>query len=119
MVKKLIFVYNANSGLFSSITDSLHKSFSPKTYQCNLCTLTFGAVKMKKEWKKLIDSLSSKVKVDFLHKDEFSKKYEYKTSFPIILEKNDDKLSVFITTEKLNKIKSLQELIKIVKNKSQ
>ncbi len=38
----LIFVYNANSDLFSTVTDFAHKILSPSTYQCQLCALTYG-----------------------------------------------------------------------------
>jgi len=115
MVKKLIFIYNANSGVFSAIADSLHKSFSPKTYQCNLCALTYGAINMKDEWKNFINSLP--IEITFLHRDEYKKKYDYKTSFPVILAENKGKLSIFLSTKELNKIKKLSELIRIIKNK--
>ena len=40
MAGKLIFIYNADSGLFNTVTDIAHKIFSPETYSCNLCALT-------------------------------------------------------------------------------
>jgi len=56
-MKKIIFVYNANSGFFSSLKDTIHKTISPDTYQCNLCQVTFGAFNMKDEWKEFIEKL--------------------------------------------------------------
>ena len=52
----LIFVYNANSSVFSQITDYVHKITSPQTYQCNLFKLTYDNLGMKKEWKTFIQS---------------------------------------------------------------
>lgn len=112
---KLVFVYNADSGFFSSVADSLHKTFSPQTYQCNLCALTYGSVSMKKEWKDFIESL--KLETKFLHKDEFEKKFEYKTSFPVILIEKSGKISILINSRSLNSIGSLGELIQLVKKK--
>jgi hypothetical protein len=39
---KLLFVYNADSGLAAALFDSAHKLLSPQTYACNLCALTHG-----------------------------------------------------------------------------
>ncbi|MGI8952546.1 MAG: hypothetical protein ACR2FN_13295 [Chitinophagaceae bacterium] len=47
----LIFVYNADADLFSTLTDFAHKILSPSTYQCKLCALTYGNISMKQEWK--------------------------------------------------------------------
>ena len=47
----LIFVYNADSGLFNTLTDIAHKTFAPETYSCNLCAITFGTFGMRTEWK--------------------------------------------------------------------
>jgi hypothetical protein len=69
----LIFVYNADSGIFNALLDSLHKTFSPKTYNCNLCAITYTSVSMKKQWKDFISKLN--VPVLFLHRDELERKY--------------------------------------------
>ena len=72
-MKKLIFVYNANSGLMSATIDALHKTFRPSTYQCQLCALTYGMTGMKGEWKKFVEGLP--YEAEFLHKDEFEEQY--------------------------------------------
>ena len=72
-MKSLIFVYNADSGIFNSISDSIHKIISPSTYQCNLCKITYGITNEKDEWKNYISSLP--YRVIFLHKEEFKKQY--------------------------------------------
>ena len=72
--QELIFVYNANSDLFSTVTDFAHKLLSPSTYNCNLCALTYGNFTIKQEWKSFIEELA--IKTVFLHKDEFEKQYK-------------------------------------------
>ena len=39
---KLIFVYNASATKAGWLLASAHKFFSPNTYKCDLCSLTFG-----------------------------------------------------------------------------
>jgi hypothetical protein len=73
--KKLIFVYNADSGIINTVTDYFHKIVKPSTYQCNLCALTFNNFGMISIWKDFVNDLS--VDVDFLHKDEFEKQYNF------------------------------------------
>ena len=65
---KLIFVYNANSGLLNTLRDIGHKTISPQTYQCNLCDLTHGLLKERKQWREFKETAT--VEMEFLHKDE-------------------------------------------------
>ena len=69
---ELILVYNADSGFFDIIKDGLHKVISPSTYQCNLCALTYGTIRMKDEWKVYIEKLE--IPTTFLYRDEFLRK---------------------------------------------
>ncbi|MBC7930780.1 MAG: hypothetical protein H7Z38_09495, partial [Rubrivivax sp.] len=55
----LVFVYNADSGLFNALTDIAHKAFSPATYQCNLCALTHSTFGMRKGWKRFLETLDT------------------------------------------------------------
>ncbi|PIZ63013.1 hypothetical protein COY16_02980 [Candidatus Roizmanbacteria bacterium CG_4_10_14_0_2_um_filter_39_13] len=116
---ELVFVYNADSGIFSSIKDSIHKSISPKTYGCNLCGLTYGKLSMKDEWKTFIKGLT--FKTEFLHKDEFKKKYpKYAMTFyPAVFKKEGAQLFPFISADEINKQKSLEELKQLIQNKIQ
>jgi hypothetical protein len=111
---KLIFVYNANGGIFNSLKDAVHKSVNPKTYPCSLCQITFGAVSMKGEWKEFIDSL--KIKTVFLHKDEFEKLYgEKKYSFPAVFVDRYEKLELLIYPEEIDACTNVKELKQVVK----
>ncbi|MDJ0713663.1 MAG: GTPase [Prochloraceae cyanobacterium] len=105
---KLIFVYNADSGFINTLIDIGHKAISPQTYQCNLCDLTFGLLKERKQWKKFREQ--SKTEMEFLHRDEFEEKYGQKFEYPLIL-KEDKDLSVMISKVQLNEIKTLDKLI--------
>ncbi|WP_157200254.1 hypothetical protein [Methanogenium cariaci] len=69
----LVFVYNADSGVFSELKDYVHKAVSPSTYDCPLCALTYGSTGMKKEWNTFLKELD--FRVEFLHRDEMAKKY--------------------------------------------
>jgi len=97
------------------LTDYAHKIISPKTYQCHLCALTYGNLGINNAWKDFIKSLGAKV--EFLHKDEFVKKHNFKTSYPVILKESRGKLLVLISTKELNSFKSLEELMKSIKTK--
>jgi len=68
MPDTLLFVYNANAGRANALLDMLHKTFSPRTYSCSLCALTYG-VSMRPEWKAFIEALP--VAARFPHRDEF------------------------------------------------
>lgn len=109
---KLIFVYNADSGLMNTLLDIGHKVISPTTYECNLCGLTFGIVSEQKQWKQFRET--SNTEMEFLHRDEFEQKYDRKFEYPVIL-KDDQNLSVVMSQAELNQIKTLDELISQVK----
>lgn len=109
---KLTFIYNANSGKVNTWMDIGHKLISPETYSCNLCSMTHGIFTEKEEWKQY--RTNSETEMEFLHKDEFEKQYPNKESFtyPIILKSEQEgAFEVFMTTEEVNKIANLEELI--------
>jgi len=111
---KIIFVYNANSGFVNSMLDIGHKVISPKSYECNLCNMTYGVVSEREEWKKFRES--SKDDLEFLHKDEFEIKYKEKREYPIILKINvENRLDELISKDDLNKMKNVNELIQKLK----
>jgi len=117
--RKLLFIYNANSGARNAIFDSIHKVFNPKTYDCKLCELTFGLVAENKTWKRFRQG--SDCEMLFLHKDEFAKKYKskfgYKFTFPIALIEGENGLEVLISTQELNELKTAKELIRLLEQR--
>ena len=118
--ESLIFIYNANSGKINALLDTAHKIFSPDTYECNLCALTFNSFSENKLWKSFRET--SSIKMDFLHTDEFKKEYAskfgYKFTYPIVLLNNNEELEVFISTETINTVKTTKDLIKLIKSRS-
>ena len=108
---KLIFVYNADSGLLNKLMDIGHKIISPETYSCNLCNLTFDNFSENKKWKEFREN--SKIGMEFLHRDEFEEKYSIKIPCPVIL-KGTNPPEVALAKEKLEEMKSLGELIDAV-----
>ena len=67
--KNIIFIYNAKGGQWNYLIDTLHKYLSPKTYECNLCQITYD-LKMRKAWKDFIEESPHNYK--FLHLEELS-----------------------------------------------
>ena len=112
MKPQLIFVYNADSGVFNSFTDFAHKIISPYTYACSLCALTYGNFTMNNEWKTFIRLLPADVA--FLHKDEFKKKFNLQTILPAIFIKNKMALKLFISDKEINECKTLQQLEELI-----
>jgi len=57
--------------------------------------------------------------MQFLHRNEFLKQYASKFgakfSLPVVLIKNKDELELFISTEEINQLKTIDELIVLVK----
>lgn len=79
----LMFVYNADSGLFNTMADIGHKIFSPDTYECALCSLTHGYFKERAQWREFVENLGSEC--IFLHRDEFVDRYpDQSTRLPAI-----------------------------------
>jgi hypothetical protein len=114
--KKLLFVYNADTGLFSVITDYAHKIISPKTYPCNLCALTYGNMGMNNKWKDFLSNLT--VPFGFLHRDEFVKHYDSKdTQLPAAFLQQGESVTLLITHDEINKCTSVDELIDLVAKK--
>ncbi len=109
---KLIFVYNSDSNPISSLIDLGRKIISPESYDCSLCKLTYGPFTELEAWKAFRTSIG--VPMEFLHRDEFEKKYGRKFVYPVIL-KNGAEIGVLIPKQELDGFKELDELIEAVK----
>lgn len=106
----LIFVYNAHSGLWNSIVESMHKIISPDTYQCALCQITYGTFTELPEWKQFKENFPGEM--HFYHIDEFEEKYPAEHSYPVILsEEADGTLASMLNTDRINNLRDLSELI--------
>ncbi|WP_439151893.1 GTPase [Winogradskyella sp.] len=111
---KLIFVYNANSGKINALFDAGYKLFNASTYPCSLCALTYDTFTENTTWKAFRKSIDTDM--EFLHKDEFeAKNPNVKVDYPTVLKQKDKIISIVLNNEKLNTIKTVNELIEIIK----
>jgi hypothetical protein len=109
---KLIFVYNADSGMLNTVKDISHKLFSPQTYDCFLCSLTHGTFREEPAWKSFRES--SPTAMDFLHRNQFERRYDRREEYPVVM-KETDSMEVILSREQLAELSSLEELIQAVK----
>jgi len=111
----LLFVYNADTGLFNTLADIGHKIFSPSTYQCDLCMLTHGYFSERGEWRSFIENLG--IEANFLHRDEFHRQFPaIDVPLPAVFLQQDGETRVCINARSLHDCKSvgdLQALIRI------
>ena len=114
---KLIFVYNADSSVFSQVSDAVKKIVTPNKYECNLCMVTYGAISMKNEWREFLDALP--FEKEFLHRDEFKKRYhELKsTKLPAIFISKNNALSLLVSADDINMQKNVDGLKNIINGK--
>lgn len=114
-----MFVYNANSGFGNALLDSVHKTLDPKTYNCNLCAITFGLFSENKKWKEFRQG--SGLEMEFLHRDEFKKRYPNETrgkeAFPGVFILKEGKLKEFLPKAEINTMKSQEDLILAIQEK--
>ena len=116
MSATLVFVYNADSGLFNTLTDIAHKALAPETYSCNLCAITFGLFGMREEWKGSLETLDNGM--EFLHRDELAERYGITgTELPAVFLKQDDTLELWIPAAEINSCGSIDELKQLISGK--
>jgi len=110
----LVFVYNADSGLFNLAFDVAHKIFSPQTYNCKLCAVTHGAFGIKDEWRQYLETLAAPA--EFLHADEFKAQYKTKDieKFPAVFMREDGELKLAINSDLINACRDIDDLKRIV-----
>ena len=114
----LVFVYNADSGVFNTLSDIAHKLFSPQTYQCNLCNLTHGYFQAREEWVTFLDDLDADI--EFLHRDEYIKKYSSQEAgadigLPAIFVKDNDELKLWVDNKVINEVLSTDDLMEMIR----
>jgi hypothetical protein len=114
--KKLVFVYNADSGVINLVKDFWKKIVKPSSYECNLCMQTFGMFSMKKDWKSFITNLD--IDAEFLHRDEFEKEYKIRDAkYPSAYIYDNKTLRLIISNAEMNSVKSLDEMEALVLSK--
>jgi hypothetical protein len=109
----LVFVYNANSGLFNALTDAAHKILSPQTYQCNLCALTHNAFRMRGEWRRFLDGLGRPL--EFLHADELRARYGVAgVPLPAIFQREGEGLELLAGADAINACRTMDDLRRLI-----
>ena len=112
-MRKIIFVYNAHSGLLNAMKDWAHKIVSPETYPCSLCALTYDNLGMRRPWREFVKELG--YEVEFLHRDELDETYGVEdVLLPAAFIQQDGKLDLWITSEAMDALNSLDELQTLV-----
>ncbi len=109
----LVFVYNADSGVFNTLADAAHKIFSPQTYGCNLCALTHSAIGMRREWKRFLDGLDGPL--EFLHADELRERYGVAgVPLPAIFKTGGGDLEVLVGADSINACRTMDDLKRLI-----
>ena len=109
----LLFVYNADAGLFNTLADIGHKIFSPDTYQCDLCMLTHGYFSERSEWRNFIESLG--IEANFLHRDEFRRNFpEMDVPLPAVFLQQKGATRVCIDARSLHDCQNLDDLENLI-----
>ena len=111
----LVFVYNADSGLFNTLADVAHKIFSPHTYACNLCALTHTAFGMRQGWKSFLETLDCPL--EFLHANELRSRHGIAdVPLPAVFRKEGAELTVALDADAINACRTLDDLRLLIKN---
>lgn len=113
---RLVFVYNADGGLFNTATDIAHKILAPDTYSCKLCALTHGYFSVKKHWVGFLDKLP--VKCEFLHRDEFHARHNrIEDHLPAIYRLENGHLQRFMSPADIDHCRDLEQLKRAIREK--
>ena len=115
--RTLIFIYNANGGIFSAFADAAHKLVSPETYPCSLCAITYGAVSMRGEWKAYLKRLGHETR--FYHRDDFARDWPGEpVTLPAILEQTGGgTLSLLLSKDDLDMVLSVAQLVTMLEDR--
>lgn len=107
----LLFVYNADEGVLAAIGDAVHKLVSPETYPCSLCAVSYGAVRMRPEWRAYLKELPYELR--FHHRPDFRRAYPALADLPLpaILMDEGAGPRTLLDAVALDRIGSVKELI--------
>ena len=115
---ELYFVYNANSGFINGLIDYTHKIVSPETYTCNLCALTYNNLGILNVWEQFIEKLEFPVYFEYRDTiDELLPGINNVTT-PFVALKREAEMSILISAQEINNLKSIHEFIELVSEKT-
>jgi hypothetical protein len=112
MTPTLLIVYNAGEGLFAALGDAVHKAVSPATYPCSLCAVSYGAVRMRPEWRAHLRALPYATR--FYHRPDFRRAYPTMAALPLpaILLEDEAGPRVVLGAATLNTLPDVEGLIR-------
>jgi hypothetical protein len=112
---QLLFVYNADTGLFNTLADAAHKVLSPQTYQCALCKVTYGWFHERRAWHTFIETLDADCA--FLHRDELRARYpSLEIALPVVLRLVNGQPTPIIDALQLQACRDLDDLMGLVRD---
>lgn len=113
---ELLFIYNADSGAINKLIDFTHKIVSPSTYNCQLCSITYGNFGMRKEWQQFLNDLN--MKINFSYKNKLTWLKDDFIETPCIYLKNNDNQSIqLVSANEINQCSNVDALKALIKNK--
>ena len=102
-IDRLVFVYAADSGLWSAVVDSAKKLFTVKG--CSLCAITHGLAGERFEWRECKEELG--VPIDVYHRDDMPQEIERATDgeLPKVLARVGDELVPILGPDVLERMR--------------
>ncbi|MBX9797055.1 hypothetical protein [Sphingomonas sp.] len=110
-MKRLVIVYNANAGMVAGVMDSVHKLVSPATYPCQLCAVTYGLARMRREWRAFLAELD--MPLLFHHRPDFRATFPQAADWPLplVAVEADGELTTLVSAADFAAIPDLATLI--------
>jgi len=115
--RTLVFVYNANSGVFNALTDLVHKTVSPSTYPCKLCDITYGVTGMRRAWATFIKQAD--FKSVFTYRDLLPTRYPQIQidELPAVFLLEDSRANEVISANEFISLEDIPSLISLLESK--
>jgi hypothetical protein len=116
--KTLLFIYNADAGVLPGLKEYSSKTSTSQARDfCNLMAMTSTPIGMKKDWKRFVRDLG--IPARFLNRNEFiSEIGSGLITFPAILVQIGKDLLIVASSEEINRCRSLEDLIGLVRQRS-
>lgn len=113
---RIVFVYNAENGFFNAITSSMHRVFSPSTYECSLCFYTHDLTGMNRRWKQFLDSLPCRFA--FYYRTEFRQDFpDLEIELPAVVAIRGRTPEVLVGAEEIRSSGGLDGLIALTRQR--
>jgi len=100
-VRKLILIYDADSGFVNAMADSARKLFGFKS--CSLCNITHGLAGERDAWRDCREEIG--LPIEALHRDELSAELEELTAgrLPSVVAETEEGLETLLDPEVLDR----------------